>query len=88
MYSLFSETGQIADSNTILNVDWPFLIAVLAAGTMTIGNTLAIQQNNVKRILAYSSIAHAGYMLMCGAILSSTAVNAILFYLVIFIGNQ
>ena len=85
MYLLFSETGQIADSNTILNVDWPFLIAVLAAGTMTIGNTLAIQQNNVKRILAYSSIAHAGYMLMCGAILSSSAVNAILFYLVIYL---
>lgn len=85
MYSLFSETGKIASAETILNIEWPFLIAVLAAGTMTIGNTLAIQQNNVKRILAYSSIAHAGYMLMCGAILSSSAVNAILFYLVIYL---
>ena len=47
MYSLFSENGIISDSTTILNVDWPFLIAVLAAGTMTIGNVLAIQQNNV-----------------------------------------
>ena len=85
MYSLFSESGNIADSSTILNVDWPFLIAVLAAGTMTIGNFLAIQQNNVKRILAYSSIAHAGYMLMCGAILSTNAINAILFYLVVYL---
>tara|TARA_S200000501_G_C20865600_1_gene761804 strand:- start:1615 stop:3072 length:1458 start_codon:yes stop_codon:yes gene_type:complete len=85
IYSLFSETGSLADSSTILDVEWPFLIAVLATGTMTIGNLLAIQQNNVKRILAYSSIAHAGYMLMCGAILSANAINAILFYLVIYL---
>lgn len=85
MYSLFSDSGQIGDPTTILNIDWPFLIAVLAAGTMTIGNTLAIQQNNVKRVLAYSSIAHAGYMLMCASILSSSAINAILFYLVTYL---
>ena len=53
-------------------------------GTMTIGNVLAIQQNNVKRILAYSSISHAGYMLMCGAIMSNSAIKAILFYIVIY----
>ena len=68
-----------------MNVDWPFLIGILAAGTMTIGNALAIQQNNVKRILAYSSIAHAGYMLMSASILSVSAVNAILFYLAIYL---
>ena len=84
MYSLFSESGTIANSTPILNVDWPFLIAILAAGTMTIGNVLAIQQNNVKRILAYSSISHAGYMLMCGAIMSNSAIKAILFYIVIY----
>jgi len=84
MYSLFSDSGMMADSTTILNVDWPFLIAILAAGTMTIGNVLAIQQNNVKRILAYSSISHAGYMLMCGAIMSSNAIRAIMFYIVIY----
>tara|TARA_B000000557_G_scaffold259405_1_gene255187 strand:- start:240 stop:1697 length:1458 start_codon:yes stop_codon:yes gene_type:complete len=84
-YSLFSETGDIASNTTIMNVDWPFLIGILAAGTMTIGNALAIQQNNVKRILAYSSIAHAGYMLMSASILSVSAVNAILFYLAIYL---
>ena len=85
MYSLFSESGNFADPDPILNVDWPFLIAVLAAGTMTIGNVLAVQQNNVKRILAYSSIAHAGYMLMCASILSVSAIKAIMFYLVIYL---
>jgi proton-translocating NADH-quinone oxidoreductase chain N len=43
---------------------WPILVAVLAAGTMLIGNWSAIQQTNIKRMLAYSSIAHAGYMLI------------------------
>ena len=52
---------------------------------MTIGNFLAIQQKNVKRILAYSSIAHAGYMLMAATILSENAVKAIMFYLVVYL---
>src|SRR6185369_2074028 len=40
------------------------LLWVVAALTMTVGNVLAIQQTSVKRILAYSSIAHSGYMLV------------------------
>jgi NADH-quinone oxidoreductase subunit N len=43
---------------------WAVLLAVLAAGSMTLGNVAAILQDNVKRMLAYSSIAHAGYVLM------------------------
>ena len=46
------------------SVDWTFLFAILSAVTMTVGNLVAISQKNVKRLLAYSSIAHAGYMLM------------------------
>ena len=45
-------------------VPWPALIGLVAAATMTLGNLAAIRQENVKRLLAYSSIAHAGYMLM------------------------
>src|SRR3954452_7660373 len=44
--------------------DWTVVIVVLAAITMTLGNLVALTQDNVKRMLAYSSIAHTGYMLM------------------------
>ena len=47
-----------------LAVDWNIVIMVLAALTMTLGNLVALQQDNVKRMLAYSSIAHTGYMLV------------------------
>jgi NADH-quinone oxidoreductase subunit N len=47
-----------------LREDWLAVIVVLAATTMTLGNLVALTQNNVKRMLAYSSIAHTGYMLV------------------------
>jgi NADH-quinone oxidoreductase subunit N len=47
-----------------LNDDWVDLIAVLAVLTMAFGNVVAIAQRNIKRMLAYSSIAHTGYMLV------------------------
>ena len=52
---------------------------------MTVGNLVAVKQNNVKRLLAYSSIAHAGYMLMGFVLLSSAGIEAILFYLVVYL---
>lgn len=45
-------------------VDWILLIAVLAAVSMTLGNLLALPQRNIKRMLAYSSISHAGFLLI------------------------
>ena len=50
---------------------WPGLLGVISVVTMTMGNLVAIQQNSVKRMLAYSSIAHAGYMLMVFPTISS-----------------
>jgi NADH-quinone oxidoreductase subunit N len=47
-----------------LEGDWVFPLWVIAIGTMTLGNLLAISQTSVKRMLAYSSIAHAGYLLI------------------------
>ncbi len=47
-----------------LKADWTIVIIVLAALTMTLGNLVALTQDNVKRMLAYSSIAHTGYMLV------------------------
>lgn len=45
-------------------VEWNIVVMVLAAATMTLGNLVALTQDNVKRMLAYSSIAHTGYMLV------------------------
>jgi NADH-quinone oxidoreductase subunit N len=58
---------------------WAGLLAVLAVVTFTLGNLMALQQKNVKRLLAYSSIAHAGYMLI-GILLNSRAGTQALFY--------
>lgn len=57
-----------------------WLIWVLAALSMTIGNIAALVQNNVKRLLAYSSIAHAGYLLVAFASLPSDGIPAAMFY--------
>ena len=48
----------------VLNLDWTLALGVLAVMTMTIGNIAAIMQKNLTRMLAYSSIAHAGYILI------------------------
>ncbi|MFH1355502.1 MAG: NADH-quinone oxidoreductase subunit N, partial [bacterium] len=66
-------------------IDWPFLIAALSALTMTVGNVIALHQKNIKRFLAYSSIAHAGYLLMGVAAVSRIGVEAIMFYFVIYL---
>ena len=57
---------------------------VLAVLTMTVGNILAIRQDNVKRMLAYSSIAHAGYILIALAIGTNDAISAAIFYVVAY----
>jgi NADH-quinone oxidoreductase subunit N len=67
-------------SGRALGVDWQMLLAVISAATMTLGNLSAIWQNNLKRLLAYSSIAHAGYMMMGVVMLSSSGLKAVLFY--------
>jgi NADH-quinone oxidoreductase subunit N len=61
---------------------WQPLVAVLAAITMVVGNLAALAQGNLKRMLAYSSIAHAGYLLTALVAAPDRAGEAILFYLV------
>ena len=66
-----------------LKADWLPVVIVLAALTMTLGNLVAISQDNVKRMLAYSSIAHTGYMLVGLAAYAGgqqSGLSAILFY--------
>ncbi|HTS16262.1 MAG TPA: NADH-quinone oxidoreductase subunit N [Verrucomicrobiae bacterium] len=60
---------------------WNALIAVLAGATILYGNLGAIPQHNIKRLLGYSSIGHAGYMLMGVAAVNALGAGAVLFYL-------
>jgi NADH-quinone oxidoreductase subunit N len=64
------------------SVDWPLLIAIVAAATMTLGNLAAFGQDNVRRLLAYSTISQAGYLLVPIAVAgrSDLAEPALLFY--------
>lgn len=63
---------------------WIDVFIILSIITMTTGNLIALTQKNIKRMLAYSSIAHAGYILLCLAIATKEAFAAVLFYLAIY----
>jgi NADH-quinone oxidoreductase subunit N len=69
-------------SLTVLSADWSSVLWVLAALTMTVGNVTALLQQNIKRMLAYSSIAHAGYLLVGMVAGGEAGGTAVLFYLV------
>ena len=64
-----------------LQVEWSQVLWVLAVLTMTVGNITALRQDNIKRVLAYSSIAHAGYALVGFAAGNGTGTAGILFYM-------
>ena len=65
--------------------EWNKIVAILSVLTMTLGNLVAVWQNNLKRLLAYSSIAHAGYMLMGVVVLSDKGLAAVLIYFVVYL---
>jgi NADH-quinone oxidoreductase subunit N len=62
--------------------DWRYFIAALSVATMAVGNLVAIQQRNIKRLLAYSSIGQVGYMLVGIAALSPDAASALVLHMV------
>jgi NADH-quinone oxidoreductase subunit N len=64
---------------------WGAVVAALATATMTLGNTLALAQRNIKRLLAYSSIAHAGYALIGVVSVSQLGTTSVIFYLLAYI---
>jgi NADH-quinone oxidoreductase subunit N len=66
------------------HVEWNMLLWVLAVATMTLGNVVAIAQTNIKRMLAYSSIAHAGYLLVALVAANQLGVVSILYYLLAY----
>jgi len=83
-FPALSTLGEAGRWQVLGGVDWPQLVLVLCMVTMTLGNLAALQQDNIKRLLAYSSIAHAGYMLMGFVVLSDEGLRAVLFYLITY----
>jgi NADH-quinone oxidoreductase subunit N len=73
-------TGQTLEARQL----WGGLIAAISVATMTLGNLLALAQKNIKRMLAYSSIAHAGYALIGVASLSILGLTSTVFYLIAY----
>ncbi len=63
---------------------WEPMLAAIAIATMTVGNLAAINQNNIKRLLAYSSISHAGYMLLGLVAGNSTGLRGIAVYVLVY----
>jgi NADH-quinone oxidoreductase subunit N len=68
----------------ILRDDWTMILWILAVLTMTLGNVVAIAQENIKRMLAYSSIAHAGYILVAMTAGGDMATTSIIYYLMAY----
>jgi NADH-quinone oxidoreductase subunit N len=73
-----------------ITAQWGATLAALSVATMTLGNTVALAQKNIKRMLAYSSIAHAGYVLI-GVVAASThpegelGIASVVFYLIAYL---
>jgi NADH-quinone oxidoreductase subunit N len=64
---------------------WSSILAALAVATMTLGNLVALTQRNIKRLLAYSSIAHAGYILIGVVSLSALGLTSVVYYLIAYL---
>ncbi|MGH7495733.1 MAG: NADH-quinone oxidoreductase subunit N [bacterium] len=71
----------VLNSGIMNNVDWQQVFWMIAVATMTVGNIVALRQENIKRLLAYSSIAHAGYILIGILANNELGSSAVLFYL-------
>ena len=65
----------------VVHNDWSWMIAGIAAATMILGNLVALQQHNIKRLMAYSSIGQVGYMLMGIAGLSHNTASALVLHM-------
>lgn len=68
-----------------ISLQWGAVLAAMAVATMTLGNLLAISQNNIKRMLAYSSIAHAGYALIGLVAISRIGISSMVLYLIVYL---
>lgn len=80
-----SQAGPQLTWSTFASINWMPIVMVLSIVTMTFGNIAALRQENMKRLMAYSSIAHAGYILMGVVVLTSEGLQAVLVYLVTYL---
>jgi len=80
-----STTPNMGQWFTLGSLPWPQILAAISAMTMFLGNLVAIRQDNVKRMLAYSSIAHAGYILMGAVVLNQQGLFAMMYYLFVYL---
>jgi NADH-quinone oxidoreductase subunit N len=69
----------------VISTDWSLILAILATLTMTVGNLIALSQKSIKRMLAYSSIAHAGYAMIGVVAFSQLGTASTVFYLIGYI---
>lgn len=67
-----------------LSAQWSIILSVLAVASMTLGNLAALRQTNVKRMMAYSAIAQAGYVLAALAVATPESLSALLYYLLAY----
>jgi len=84
----FPAVSRLGDQGNWLfltGVEWPHFLLFLSMVTMTVGNLCALNQQNVKRLLAYSGIAHAGYILMGLVVLNNEGLKAMLLYIVVYL---
>jgi len=72
-------------AEALAGIPWPAVVGVVSAVTMTLGNFTALGQTNLKRLLAYSSIAHAGYTLMGLSANSDLGIQAVMIYMLVYL---
>ena len=68
-----------------LQYSWVALLLLVSVLTMTVGNVAAIGQQSVKRMLAYSSISHAGFMLMGAVLINQSGASSVAFYAIVYL---
>ena len=73
-------SDQLANNNEVFSM----LLALMAVVTITVGNVAALRQQNSKRLLAYSAIAHAGYLLLGVSVATDAGASAVLVYMIIY----
>lgn len=85
--SFIDSSGLSTDGSwSIVNgLHWDLLLGIMAALAMILGNLTALKQDNIKRMLAYSSIAHAGYLLMGVVLLTGEGIASVMMYLFIYL---
>ncbi|HJS75467.1 MAG TPA: NADH-quinone oxidoreductase subunit N, partial [Vicinamibacteria bacterium] len=84
-YGGMAQPSGDADWAMVGAVNWQAILIGISVLTMTLGNVAALLQTNLKRLLAYSSIAHAGYIMMGAVVLSEKGLQAIVAYAIIYL---